>query len=343
VLPAKTSSTHHAFSHLSLFYLKEYVVMSDLSPERPWEYHDPYSLDVPAHPLYLAHEQANTLDMLVTPSPSELQAQLMQAYHEVKALGIAPVLFIHAESMQTEKTKNMKLFAWNLQQQGRKTLCILPQNGIGDERQKGENPDTGFIISRAFPERKTPALILRSNSLHQIKDQLVQKGITPATTEVICIDEVQLCTSQTPFEAIAGLLELQQAGFTVVINGIDYDFKADRFSHMHHLLLMSRFLPGWKTFQLSTLCRHCPNPAHGSRRVITFPDGKKAIADATSPIVMPGLSDYYAVCDLFHKPCTRLEATEEHVRPPLPTTLALAHIQQIPWMQETVAYFKIHL
>src|SRR5258708_5341473 len=134
--------------------MKEYFVMSDLSPEQPWEYHDPYSLDVPAHPLYLAREQANTLDMLVTPAPSELQAQLMQAYHEVKSLGIVPVLFIHAESMQTEKTKNMKLFAWNLQQQGRKTLCILPQNGIGDERQKGENPDRGFIISRAFPERK---------------------------------------------------------------------------------------------------------------------------------------------------------------------------------------------
>jgi thymidine kinase len=127
----------------------------------------------------------------------------------------------------------------------------------------------------------------------------------------------------------------------VVINGIDYDFKADPFSHMHHLLLMSRFLPGWRTFQLTTQCYHCPNPARGSRRVITFPDGHKEIADATSPIVMPGLSNYYAVCDVFHKPCTRLGTTETHVRPPLPTTLTLEQIQQIPWMQATLAHFQI--
>ncbi len=309
--------------------------------EQPWEHHDPYSLDVPKHPRYLAYEQADTLDMLVTPSPSELQKQLLHAYHAVRSQGIAPVLFIHAESMQTEKTKNMTFFARHLLQQGQRTLFILPQNGVGDESQKGDNPDAGFVISRAFPEEKTPALILQSNSLCRIADQLARKGITPATTEVICIDEVQLCTDQTPLEAIEGLLGLQQAGFTVVINGIDYDFKADIFTHMHHLLLVSRFLPGWKTFQLTTMCRHCPNPAHGSRRVITFPDGRKQIADATSPIVMAGLSHYYAVCDLFHKPCTRLEAVDAHVRPPLPTTLTLEQIRQTPWMQEIVAYFRI--
>ncbi len=110
---------------------------------------------------------------------------------------------------------------------------------------------------------------------------------------------------------------------------------------MHHLLLMARFLPGWRAFQLTTLCRHCPHPARGSRRVITFPDGRKEIADATSPIVMPGLSNYYAVCDLFHKSCTRLQSTEEHVRPPLPTSLSLEQILQITWMQETLRYFDI--
>ncbi|HET8840162.1 MAG TPA: hypothetical protein VFN35_01785, partial [Ktedonobacteraceae bacterium] len=154
---------------------------------------------------------------------------------------------------------------------------------------------------------------------------------------------VQLCTNQTPFEAIAGLIELQCAGFTVIINGIDYDFKSDPFSHMHHLLLMARFLPGWKTFQLATMCRHCPNPARGSRRVITFPDGRQQIADATSPIVMPGLSDYYAVCDIYHKSCTRLEASEEHIRAPLPTMLTLEQICRVPWMLETLAYFDISL
>ena len=317
--------------------------MPDLLIEQPWEQHDPYSLDVPKHPLYLAHEQANTLDMLVTPSFVELQLQLQRAYYEVRSQGMAPLLFIHAESMQTEKTKNMKLFAWRLQEQGRKILFIIPQNGIGDISQQGENLETGFIISRAFPEKRTPALALTSNSLHAIRDQLAQKGVTPASAEIICIDEVQLCTEQTPFEAIAGLLELQQAGFTVVINGIDYDFKADIFTHMHHLLLMSRFLPGWKTFQLTTLCRHCPNPARGSRRVITFPDGRRQIADATSPIVMPGLSDYYAVCDTFHKSCTRLETTEEHIRPPLPTTLTLEQIRQISWMRDTAVHFGIVL
>lgn len=316
--------------------------MSDLFTEHSWEHHDPYSLDVPKHPRYLLHEQADALDMLVTPSPPELQRQMMLAYYEVIALEIAPVLFIHAESMQTEKTKNMKLFAWDLQQQGQRTVFIIPENGIGEEDQKGETPYTGFIVSRAFPEKKTHALVLTSNSLHNIKDQLAQRGITRATADVLCIDEVQLCTNQTPLEAIAGLLELQQAGFTVVINGIDYDFKADPFTHMHHVLLISRFLPGWKTFQLTTMCRHCSNFAHGSRRVITFPDGRRQIADATSPIVMPGLSDYYAVCDIFHKSCTRLEATEEHVRLPLPTTLTLEQIQQTSWMQETLAHFNIH-
>lgn len=313
--------------------------MPDLSIEYAWERHDPYSLDLPAHALYLAHEQANTLGLLVTPSQPELQRQLLQAYHDVKAQGLTPLLFIHAESMQTEKTKNMVLFAWHLQRQGHTTLFILPQNGVGDESQQGETPDAGFIISRAFPEKRTPALILTSNSLRNLKVQLAQRGITPATQEVICIDEVQLCTEQTPYEAVAGLLELQQAGFTVIINGIDYDFKADIFTHMHHLLLMARFLPGWRTFQLSTLCRHCPNPAHGSRRVITFPDGRREIADASSPIVMPGLSNYYAVCDLYHKSCTRLQSTREHIRPPLPTTLTLEQIQQVGWMSETLAYF----
>jgi thymidine kinase len=315
--------------------------MLDLSLEQPWEQHDPYSLDLPAHPLYLQHEQANTLDQLVRPSVPELQRLLIQAYHEVKAQGLTPLLLIHAESMQTEKTKNMKFFAWHLQRQGCRTLFILPQNGIGDENQRGATPEAGFIISRAFPARKTPALVLLSNSLRDIKAQLARKGITPAMTDVICIDEVQLCTEQTPFEAVAGLLELQQAGFTVVINGIDYDFKADIFSHMHHLLLMARFLPGWRAFQLTTLCRHCPHPARGSRRVITFPDGRKEIADATSPIVMPGLSNYYAVCDLFHKSCTRLQSIEKHVRPPLPTSLSLEQILQITWMQETLRYFDI--
>lgn len=317
--------------------------MPDVSLEQPWEQHDPYSLDVPAHPLYLQHEQAQTLDQLVRPSVPEFQRRLIQAYHEVKAQGLMPLLLIHAESMQTEKTKNMKFFAWHIQHQGRRTLFILPQNGIGDESQQGTTPDAGFIISRAFPERKTPALVLTSNSLRNIKAQLEHKGITPATTDVICIDEAQLCTEQTPFEAVEGLLELQQAGFMVVINGIDYDFKADIFSHMHHLLLMARFLPGWRTFQLTTLCRHCPYPAHGSRRVITFPDGHRQIADATSPIVMPGLSNYYAVCDLFHKSCTRLQSTEEHVRSPLPTTLSMEQIRQIAWMQETLRYFDIKM
>jgi thymidine kinase len=314
--------------------------MADLSIQQTWEHHDPYSLDVPKHALYLAHEQNQTLDLLVTPSPSELQRQLLRAYHEVQAQAIAPVLFIHAESMQTEKTKNMKLFAWEMQKRGRKTLFMLPQNGIGDATQRGEDPETGFIVSRAFPEKRTRALVLTSNSLHQVKQQLAQRGITPLNTELICIDEIQLCTEQTPHEAIAGLIELQQAGFALVINGIDYDFKADPFTHMHHLLLMSSFLPGWKTFQLTTRCRHCAHPAHGSRRVITFPDGRQQIADATSPIVMPGLSNYYAVCDIFHKPCTRLAATEEHIRPPLPTTLTRAQMQQIPWMCETLAYFE---
>lgn len=317
--------------------------MSDLSQEQSWETHDPYSLDVPKHPLYLAHEQANTLDRLVTPSFAELQRQLQEACHEVQAQGMAPVLFIHAESMQTEKTRNMKLFAWRQQEQGRKILFIIPQNGIGDINQQGENLETGFIVSRAFPEKRTPALVLTSNSLHALRAQLAQRGITPASAEIICIDEVQLCTEQTPLQAIAGLLELQQAGFIVVINGIDYDFKSDIFTHMHHLLLISRFLPGWRTFQLTTLCRHCPNPARGSRRVITFPDGRQQIADATSPIVMPGLSDYYAVCDTFHKSCTRLECMEEHIRSPLPTTLTLEQIQQISWMRETVAHFGISL
>ena len=317
--------------------------MSDLLLEQPWEHHDPYSLAIPKHPLYLFHERSDALDMLVTPSPLVLQQALNQAYHEVKSLGIAPLLFLHAESMQTEKTKNMQLFAWHLQKQGLRILFIIPQNGIGEERQQGIRPDQGYILSRAFPGSRTEALVLLSNSLHQVRDQLAQRGITPMTTDVICIDEVQLCTDQTPFEAVGGLLELQQAGFTVLVNGIDYDFKADIFTHMHHLLLMARFLPGWKTFQLTTMCRHCFNPARGSRRVITFPDGRQQIADATSPIVMPGLSDYYAVCDTFHKSCSRLDAPQEHIRSPLPTTLTFEQIQGTPWMSETLTYFNIGL
>lgn len=315
--------------------------MSDLLLEQSWEYHDPYSLTIPKHPLYLFHEQSNALDLLVTPSPPDLQQAMNRAYREIIAQGCAPLLFLHAESMQTEKTKNMQLFAWRLQQQGLRVLFIIPQNGIGAEHQQGARPDQGYILSRAFPERKTEALVLRSNSLHHLQTRLAQSGITPATTDVICIDEIQLCTNQTPFEAIHGLLELQRAGFTLVINGIDYDFKADIFTHMHHLLLMSRFLPGWRTFQLTTMCRHCPNPAHGSRRVITFPDGRQQIADATSPIVMPGLSDYYAVCDIFHKSCSRQDAQQEHVRPPLPTTQTFEQIQQTVWMRETLAYFNV--
>lgn len=312
----------------------------DLLVERPWEQHDPYSLDVPKHPRYATFEQANALDMLVRPTPQEFQAQMMRAYQEVIASGIAPVFVIHAESMQTEKTKNMKLFAWSMQKQARSVAFLIPQNGIGAEN-RGETPEVGYIVSRAFAEKKTPALVLTSNSLHHIEDQLAQKGITSANTELVCIDEVQLCTNQTPFEAIEGLLALQQAGFTVIINGIDYDFKADIFTHMHHVLLMSRFLPGWKTFQLTTQCQHCAHPAHGSRRVLTLPDGRKQIADATSPIVMAGLSNYYAVCDIFHKSCTRIGTTEEHIRPPLPTTLTLEQIRQTPWMQATLAHFKI--
>jgi thymidine kinase len=315
--------------------------VSNLLVEHAWEHHDPYSLTIPKHPLYLFHEQNNALDMLVTPSPPDLQQAMMQAYLEVKAAGCAPLLFLHAESMQTEKTKNMQLFAWQLQQQGQRVLFVIPRNGIGEEHQQGTRPDQGYILSRAFPEKRTEALVLLSNSLCGIQAQFAWQNITPATIDVICIDEVQLCTDQTPFEAVYGLLELQQAGFTVIINGIDYDFKADIFTHMHHLLLMSRFLPGWRTFQLTTMCRHCPNPAHGSRRVITFPDGRQQIADAISPIVMPGLSDYYAVCDIFHKSCSRLDASQEHVRPPLPTTLALEQIYAIPWMRETLAYFRI--
>lgn len=315
--------------------------MSDLLLEQSWEHHDPYSLAIPKHPLYLFHEQSNALDMLVTPSPPDLQQAMKQAYHAILSQGRAPLLFLHAESMQTEKTKNMQLFGWHLQQEGLRVLFIIPQNGIGDEHQQGARPDQGYILSRAFPERRTEALVLLSNSLDHLCDQLAQTGVTPATIDIICIDEIQLCTNQTPFEAIQGLLELQQAGFTVVINGIDYDFKADIFTHMHHLLLMSRFLPDWQAFQLTTMCRHCPNPAHGSRRVITFPDGRQQIADATSPIVMPGLSDYYAVCDVFHKSCSRLDTQQEHIRPPLPTVLTLEQIQQTHWMRETLEHFNI--
>lgn len=314
--------------------------MFNLYQERSWKQHNPYSLDIPKHPLYVFYEQANALERLVTPSPAVLQQQMMQAYQETKALNLAPVFCIHAESMQTEKTKNMKLFAWQMQKQGQETLFIIPQNGVSSEQKNVDDTDTGFVVSRAFPDRKTPALILQSNSLKNIRLQLMQKSITPATVDLLCIDEVQLCTNQTPFEAIEGLLELQQAGFSVVINGIDYDFKADPFSHMHHVLLMSRFLPGWRTFQLTTMCRHCTHPAHGSRRIITFPDGQKQIADATSPVVMPGFSDYYAVCDIFHKSCTRLKTNPEHTRAPLPTNLSPEQVQEIAWMRDTIAYFK---
>lgn len=325
--------------------MEEYLVMSDTVTELakcPWKQHDPYSLDVPLHPLYVRYEQANVLDRLVTPSPSILQQQLLRAYHEMRAAGLSPVLCIHAESMQTEKTKNMKLFAWHMQRQSLRTLFLMPANALGDERQKGEMPEEGFVVSRAFPDKRTPALVITSNSLHMLKEQLASKNITPDTIDLLCLDEVQLFTNQTPMEAIAALLELQQAGFTVVMNGIDYDFKADPFTHMHHLLLMARFLPGWQSFQLATMCRHCPNPARGSRRVITFPDGHKQIADASSPIVMPGLSNYYAVCDVFHKSCTR-QAISEHVRSPLPTALTSEQIYRTPWMQETLTHFITHL
>lgn len=317
--------------------------MSDLLLEQSWEHHDPYSLTIPKHPRYLFHEQSNALDMLVTPTPLDLQQAMNKAYHEVKLQGFAPLLFLHAESMQTEKTKNMQLFAWNFQRQGLRVRFLMPQNGIGDERQQGERPDQGYILSRAFPEQKTEALVVLSNSLHELRAQLAQKGVTPANTDLICIDEVQLFTNQTPLEALRGLLEVQQSGLALVINGIDYDFKADIFTHMHHLLLMSRFFSGWRTFQLTTMCRHCPHPARGSRRVITFPDGHQEIADATSPIVMPGLSDYYAVCDVFHKSCSRLDAQQEHVRPPLPTALTLEEIWQTPWMCETLEHFDVSL
>ncbi len=315
--------------------------MSDLLTKYAWENHNPYSLDIPKHPLYLHHEEANTLELLVKPTQAALQRQLLCAWSDMRAQGLTPLLFIHAESMQTEKTKNMQLFAWEMQQRGQRVCFLLPQNGIGDEHQRGENPETGFVISRAFPEKRDAALILNSNSLYRLKEQLAQRGITSANTDLICIDEVQLCLNQTHFEAVAGLLELQQAGFTVVINGIDYDFKSDPFTHMHHLLLMARFLVGWKTFQLTTLCRHCPNPAHGSRRVITFPDGRREIADASSPIVMPGLSDYYAVCDTFHKSCTRSQTSVEHIRLPLPTALTVAQIWQTPWMRDLLTAFDI--
>jgi len=315
--------------------------VSDLLLEQSWQHHDPYSLTIPKHPLYLFHEQRDALDLLVTPTRAHLQQAMKQAYRKMKARRIAPLLFLHAESMQTEKTKNMQLFAWYCERQGQRVVFLMPHNGIGDERQHGEKPGQGYILSRAFPGRKTEALVLLSNSLHHLRAQLADQHITPATVDLICIDEIQLFTNQTPFEAIQGLLEVQEAGFTVVINGIDYDFKADIFTHMHHLLLVSRFLPGWKAFQLTTMCRHCPNPARGSRRVITFPDGHQEIADAASPIVMPGLSEYYAVCDVFHKSCSRLEAGPEHIRPPLPTTLELEQIEQTSWMRETLEYFHI--
>ncbi len=326
---------------VEIFYVEEYAQTSDLFAHPAWEQHDPYSLDVPKHPLYLQHEQTNSLHKLVTPTPPMLQSQLARAYHEIHTSSITPVLFIHAESMQTEKTKNMTLFAWQMQQYGLRTLFMMPAHAVGDAHQRGETPDAGFVVSRAFPQKKMPALVVTSNSLHAIRDQLAAKGITPATTDLLCIDEIQLFTEQTPLEAIAGLLQLQQAGFSIVMNGIDYDFKADPFTHMHHVLLMARFLPGWQTFQLATMCRHCSHRARGSRRVLTFPDGRTHIADATSPIVMPGLSHYYAVCDIFHKPCTRLTSVAEHIRPPLPTSMTLEQIQRTPWMQATLAHFSV--
>ncbi len=326
---------------VEIFYVEEYAQTSDQFAHYSWEHHDPYSLDVPKHPLYLLREQTNSLDKLVTPTPDLLQQQLATAYRMIHASGITPVLFIHAESMQTEKTKNMTLFAWQMQQRGVRTLFMMPAHAVGDAHQRGETPDAGFVVSRAFPHKKMPALVVTSNSLHAIRDQLAARGITPVNTDLLCIDEIQLFTEQTPLEAIAGLLQLQQAGFSIVMNGIDYDFKADPFTHMHHVLLMARFLPGWQTFQLATMCRHCSHPARGSRRVLTFPDGRTHIADATSPIVMPGLSHYYAVCDIFHKSCTRLSASDEHTRPPLPTTLTLEQIHQTPWMQDTLAHFAV--
>jgi thymidine kinase len=242
--------------------------------------------------------------------------------------------------MQTEKTKNMQLFAWALQQQDQNPLFLLPRYGIGEERQQGASPEEGYILSRAFPDRETPALVLLSNSLRDLLALLRERDVTPQTTQVLCIDEVQLCTDQTPEEAIASLIELQRAGFTVVVNGIDYDFKADPFTHMHHLLLMSRFLPGWQSFQLTTLCKHCALPARGSRRIITHPDGRQQLADASSPVVMPCFSSYYAVCDEYHKSCTRPDG---HVRQPLPTTLSLEEIRQTAWMLATLEQFGIRL
>ncbi len=108
------------------------------------------------------------------------------------------------------------------------------------------------------------------------------------TIDVVCIDEVQFLD-----EAVVKVIEhLANNGITVIVSGLDTDFRGEPFSMMPTLLSLAE-----RVYKLSAICLKCGQPATKTQRII---DGKPA--KYFDPIVLIGAEENYeARCRSCHR------------------------------------------
>ncbi|PNY80159.1 thymidine kinase [Deinococcus koreensis] len=138
--------------------------------------------------------------------------------------------------------------------------------------------------------RTVAALAVRSAQdirAHLSGEDALLRGDSPATPDVVGIDEVQF------FDAgvVPLVLELADSGVRVILAGLDMDFRAEPFGCIPELLARAESVE-----KLTAICTVCGAPATRSQRLI---GGAPARFD--DPVVLVGaLESYEARCRVHH-------------------------------------------
>ncbi|RSN74342.1 thymidine kinase [Candidatus Methanodesulfokora washburnensis] len=113
------------------------------------------------------------------------------------------------------------------------------------------------------------------------------RSLIPDDADVIAVDEVQFFD-----QGIVGVVkDLAKSGKTVLLAGLDKDFRGDPFGPMPYLLAIAD-----DVVKLTAVCTVCGGPATMSQRLI---DGKPA--PKTSPtILVAGKESYEPRCRAHH-------------------------------------------
>jgi len=235
--------------------------------------------------IYAMRRELELLRDLLSPMPEEAAREIMRVF---AASRLPQVVIIHSQSMFSGKTSVLyeiaKLVGF------RYIFGFQPQAAVRWEKQKGNivTRDGGLISAES----------IESDDLADVLKYVKNRQITPENRPYIFIDEIMLFTKTAANCATQILEELRNAGFHVVVTGIDYTFQEEPFTFMHNLLGFASSSSNWHQVEMSTRCKYCGQRAAGSRRI--KPNGE--IAHFEDAQFEAG-DHYEPVCLGQHKSC----------------------------------------